>query len=268
MEDWKVSKMIKNLSVNGVIPKEKHAELFEQYKKDLANGISKGDSIARTVLILANENLIYKFVPKIVKGITYCDPESELFFNAKLGLIEAVDTFDLSLNNAFSTYAFVIINTFILRYLNKRKKDNLIIVSLSTMAKDKNGEPMEFDLPDDYNLSEDVLNKVESENNNRRIINCFNHLTEGEQKSVILYFGLFGQEKVSLLDYSKQYNYPRQSLYYQLNKALEKLRVLLSKNELNDDDKKKYRRYKKMHHSLIPEVQDFYEKEFGVSVSV
>jgi len=268
MEDWIVSKTIKELSVNGVIPKEKQIELFRAYRQDLAKGISKDDSIARTILILANENLILKFVTKIVNGISYCDPESDLYFNAKLGLIEAVDTFDVERNNAFSTYAYVVINKYVLRYLNKRNKENMIIVSFSTMAKDKNGDPMEFDLPDEYNLQEDVRNKIESENFIKTVINSFSHLTAGEQTSVMVYFGLFGHKQMSLLEYSQKYNYPRQSLYYQLNSGLEKLKVLMSKQPLSIEDQKKLRRYKKKFHQLIPEIQEYYENNISVGVSV
>lgn len=268
MDNLKVKRTIERLSVDGAIPKEEQFKLFEEYHKDLANGIDKGESFARTVLILANEKLLVKFIQKIVKGISYVDDESDLYFKAKLALIEAVDTFDLTKNVSFSTYAFAVVNNAVLQYLNKRNKENLIVISLSEMARDDNGDYMDFDLPDDYDLNADVSRKFENELHCKKFIKVFPHLTPGEQKVILLYFGIFNHGKVSLLEYSKQTNYPRQSLYHQLNTAKEKLRVLLSKDNLSEDDEKKYRRFKKMKYELIPEVIDYYDNTFGTCSTI
>jgi len=76
--------------------------MSEKEEKELAERISRGDREARQKMIEANLRLVVKIARKhITPGISMLD----LIEEGNLGLIRAVEKFDLSKNCRFSTYA-------------------------------------------------------------------------------------------------------------------------------------------------------------------
>lgn len=75
--------------------------------------LKTGDSIARNILIEKNLKLAYSIANK------YRFNDNDLIQEANLGLIQAVDTFDINFNVKFSTFAYQTIKSFVLNYLKK-----------------------------------------------------------------------------------------------------------------------------------------------------
>ena len=80
----------------------KLSTMSEKEEKELAERISRGDHEARQKMIEANLRLVVKIARKhVTPGISMLD----LIEEGNLGLIRAVEKFDLSKNCRFSTYA-------------------------------------------------------------------------------------------------------------------------------------------------------------------
>ena len=117
--------------------------LSAQEEKELLINLREGDSAARNVLIEKNMRL----VAHIVKKYTSTERDyinEDLISVGTIGLIKAVDSFDIERNVRFSTYAAKCIDNELLMMLrNDRKK--LMELSLSEpIGTDKEGNDITF----------------------------------------------------------------------------------------------------------------------------
>jgi len=99
--------------------------LSNKEKKELMEKIKSGDALARQDFINGNLKLVLSVIKKFSNRGEYAD---DLFQVGCIGLIKAVDNFDLSHNVLFSTYAVPMIIGEIRRYL---RDNNAIRVSRS-----------------------------------------------------------------------------------------------------------------------------------------
>ncbi len=101
--------------------------LTEKEKMDLLAKVREGDKSARDELIAGNLRLVLSVIQKFMSrnGASADD----LFQVGVVGLIKAIDNFDLSLDVRFSTYAVPMISGELRRYL---RDNNSIRVSRST----------------------------------------------------------------------------------------------------------------------------------------
>lgn len=99
--------------------------LSEEEKRKLLIRTKNGDLLARDELISGNLKLVLSVIQKFTRR---CDSADDLFQVGCVGLIKAVDNFDVSLNVRFSTYAVPMIIGELRRYL---RDNNMIRVSRS-----------------------------------------------------------------------------------------------------------------------------------------
>jgi len=99
--------------------------LTNEQKKELFERIKKGDAKAREEFINGNLRLVLSVIQRFNNRGEYVD---DLFQVGCIGLIKAIDNFDLSQNVKFSTYAVPMIIGEIRRYL---RDNNSIRVSRS-----------------------------------------------------------------------------------------------------------------------------------------
>ena len=95
-----------NTSCIEVLPHERQLELFKRYQG--------GDEFAKEELINGNLKLVLSILKSFVGR---CDNMDDLFQVGCIGLIKAIDNFDLSQNVKFSTYAVPMIIGEVKRYL-------------------------------------------------------------------------------------------------------------------------------------------------------
>ncbi len=100
--------------------------LTEDEKTDLLKKARSGDKKARDELIEGNLRLVLSVIQKFMNRGA---PPDDLFQVGVVGLIKAIDNFDLSLDVRFSTYAVPMISGELRRYL---RDNNSIRVSRST----------------------------------------------------------------------------------------------------------------------------------------
>jgi len=99
--------------------------LDEDKKTELLNKAAKGDTAAREELIEGNLRLVLSVIQRFQNR---SDDPDDLFQVGCIGLIKAVDHFDINQNVRFSTYAVPMIEGEIRRYL---RDNNMIRVSRS-----------------------------------------------------------------------------------------------------------------------------------------
>ncbi len=99
--------------------------LTEKEKEDLLIKTKNGDKRAREELISGNLRLVLSVIQKFLRR---CDSPDDLFQVGCVGLIKAVDNFDITQNVRFSTYAVPMIIGELRRYL---RDNNMIRVSRS-----------------------------------------------------------------------------------------------------------------------------------------
>ena len=107
-----------NTSKLKVLTHEEMLELFNLFKN--------GDKNAKNKLVEGNLKLVLSILKKYQNK---CDNMDDLFQIGVVGLIKAVDNFDLSFNVRFSTYAVFMIDGEIKRYI---RDNNSLRVSRST----------------------------------------------------------------------------------------------------------------------------------------
>lgn len=111
--------MVCGLDTN-LLPKLKHTEMEELMKR-----VKAGDNLARDEFIIANLRLVLSIVQRFGGKK---DKSDDMFQVGCVGLMKAIDNFDISLNVKFSTYAVPMIIGEIKRYL---RDNNSIRVSRS-----------------------------------------------------------------------------------------------------------------------------------------
>ena len=99
--------------------------LSNEEKKELLEKIKSGDRLARDKFIEGNLRLVLSVVQRFSNRNENAD---DLFQIGCIGLIKAIDNFDMSLNVQFSTYAVPMIIGEIRRYL---RDNNIVRVSRS-----------------------------------------------------------------------------------------------------------------------------------------
>lgn len=100
--------------------------LSESEKTELLKRMKNGDKSAREELIQGNLRLVLSVIQKFM---TRGAPADDLFQVGVVGLIKAIDNFDVTLDVKFSTYAVPMISGELRRFL---RDDNAIRVSRST----------------------------------------------------------------------------------------------------------------------------------------
>lgn len=99
--------------------------LTAKEKKELLVRVKQGDEQARDELIRGNLKLVLSVIKRFSSRAESCD---DLFQIGCIGLIKAIDNFDITLNVQFSTYAVPMIVGELRRYL---RDNNVIRVSRS-----------------------------------------------------------------------------------------------------------------------------------------
>ena len=154
---------------------------FYLFKEPFKEGISSEELIrlkkentldSRTKIIEAN----IRFVKFLVEDFN-CDfdQKEELFQVGLIGLIKAVDTFDIDKGFSFSTYAKKCIMNEISMYFRKNNKDENHLNDLNDFS--------DIDLEENYIEQEEKI----------IILKMIKDLPEREREIILMYFGFYGK---------------------------------------------------------------------------
>ncbi len=182
----------------------------------------EGDQEARNKLIEKNMRLVAHIVKK------YASPErdiEDLLSVGTIGLIKAVNTFDMDKSIRLATYAAKCIDNELLMLLRTDKRRNREMSIYEPIGKDKEGN--EINLMEVIGASEDtVVEDYELRQNVKKLYESIeNRLTPREREIIILRYGLYGNEEVTQREIASRMNISRSYVSRIEKRALEKMKI-------------------------------------------
>ena len=198
MEEIFIKKRIYELTKMDHLDSASNKLLLQQYHLDKQNSIPPDKSEARELLIMGNEKLVFRIICDTF-GIYELSKDIDEYSVGMIGLVKAVDTFDINRDVAFTTYAVqVIINEIRMEY-RKRKKyytvQNKTTSIYETVGESKEGDI--FLLEDFLGEFDDTIECIIHNENMQTIQANLQYLNNAERVAVIYGYGLFGNPKLT-----------------------------------------------------------------------
>lgn len=200
----------------GTFPKP----LSEKQEKEYLEKCAKGDINARNKLVEHNLRLVAHIIKK------YYGTQSEqddLVSIGTIGLIKAINTFDLSKNIRLSSYASRCIENEILMHFRNCKKSSQDISLNETIDTDKDGNPLT--LLDIMSVDDNIIDELDLKLNSQKLSQFISEeLNERERRIIIMRYGLNGTEAMTQKNVAKRLNISRSYVSRIETKALKLLR--------------------------------------------
>ena len=155
-------------------------ELFEKAKT--------GDECARMKLIEHNLRLVAHIVRKYYSSN---QNHEDLISIGSIGLIKAIDSFDIENGARFATYAAKCIQNEILMYFRTQKKLSAEVSINETIDTDRDGNPLTYSdiICSEDTIADDIDKKIKC---NKALHFINNRLNERERIIITLRYGLLG----------------------------------------------------------------------------
>lgn len=189
----------------------------EQHYLDLA---AKGDINARNILVEHNLRLVAHIIKKYYQNY---GGQDDLVSIGTIGLIKAINTFDLNKNIKLSSYASRCIENEILMFFRNNRKSSQDVSLNDTIDTDKDGNPLTLMdiMASDMDVAQDVDTKLHLE-----VLNAYINevLTPREKEVIIKRYGIGGGKVQTQRELAKKLNISRSYISRIEKKALEKLR--------------------------------------------
>lgn len=205
-------------------------QLFIKYKN--------GDNESRNIIIEHNIKLVLYLVNS--KYNSYLGDKSELVSIGNIGLIKAVDSFEINKKIKFSTYASKCICNEIGMFLRKNLKHNNIS-SIYEIIYDNNGyDSMTLTIQDLIADDIDIIKEYSDKETYFFIHKLINELSDRDKEIILLFFGFYGGKTHKQSDIAKKLNISQSSVSRVLSKLLTQFKNNFELNKLFDNDEKKY----------------------------
>lgn len=206
---------------NEVLP----TPLEREEENQLLKQLKTGNLQARDMLIEHNLRLVV-YVAKKYDGSAKASLE-DLISIGTIGLVKAVNTFDIDKNIKLATYASRCIENEILMHLRKTNKLKLEVSLDEPLNVDYDGN--ELLLGDIIGTDEDVVSKVITENEQRQAMYAaLKELSSREQEIMMLRYGLNGQDELTQKDVAELMGISQSYISRLEKKIIRKLRRKLN----------------------------------------
>lgn len=150
----------------------------------------KGDSKARATLIEHNLRLVAHIVKKYYTG---CKDQEDLISVGTIGLIKAIDSFNLSNGSRFATYAGKCLQNEILMYFRQQKKQSMENSINDPVDIDKDGNPLTY--MDILYKDDDIVEEIDIRIKSSLLYKALREALDERERTVIkLRYGLSGGE--------------------------------------------------------------------------
>lgn len=212
-------------------------------EKDIFSKIKNGDMNIREKFIKYNLRAV---IYEVNKNFFYWQEQGviekeELLSVGIIGLIKAVDTFDVSRNYKFITYAITCIDNELKMFIrNMKKSPNALSLENNIYTDDEFDKTLNDILSDNYDFVEDIIKKEEY----KIIDKIVDDLSFEERKIIRMYFGFDGK-RYNQQELSKLCNVSQSYMSRVIRKILKKIENRLLEMEIYEEDilKKNKRRY-------------------------
>ena len=206
------------------IPKE------EMY--DLITKMNQGDMDARQTLIEHNIRLVIYQVQSRFNKLEY--DKSELVSIGILGLVKAIDTYDLSKNIEFSTYAMRCIDNEILMFIRKLNKDKNVD-SLDRIIAGE-GTDRKIKLEDTISSDVDIETSIEDKEIYAEVRRIVNSLPEREREITMLAFGFYDGKVYKQKEIALKLNVSQSCISRTIAKIVDDIKIELEELGFGETD--------------------------------
>lgn len=184
-----------------------------------------GDVAAREKLIEHNLRLVAHIVKKYY---TTSKNQDDLMSIGTIGLIKAIDSFDIENGTRFTTYASKCLQNEILMHFRAQKKLSSEVSINETIDIDKDGNPLTYIdiISCDDTIAEDIDLKI---NSAKAIKIIKNELSDRERQIIVMRYGLNGKPAATQREIASILGISRSYVSRIEKSALEKINVQLSK---------------------------------------
>ena len=218
-------KLVAYVSKREVLPRA----LTEQEEEILLDKLRHNDNSARSDLIEHNLRLVVYIAKKFENSGAEID---DLISVGAIGLIKAVQSFDVNKNIKLATYASRCIENEILMFIRKKTKQNLEVSLDEPLNYDKDGN--ELLLSDILESENDEMNVgLEKDSDNKILWNAIRRLNKREQKIMELRFGLNGDEENTQKEVADMLGISQSYISRIEKKILSRLKKDLIKSNIN-----------------------------------
>ena len=208
-------------------------EIFTLYDR-----MKQGDMEAREKLINHNIGLVVYCVKTDFKNTNY--NKKELVSIGCIGLIKAVDTYDISKGNEFSSYAWKCITNEINMFFRKCKSDSKVSSFDDVILFDNDGNDVKLEdvVPSKVDIERDYVEKEHSKLELKLLKQSMEILDERSKKVVMLYFGFFDDKVYAQKEISNMLNISQPHVSRIMDSSLKKIKIYMQQLELGVDVEK------------------------------
>ena len=178
---------------------------------------------ARQTLILHNLRLVAHIVRKYYSTVKN---QEDLVSIGTIGLVKAVDTFNVDNGTRFATYAAKCIQNEILMNFRSQKKHSSEISINETIDVDRDGNPLSYMdvISSEEDIASDIERKILSEKALKFIQTA---LSQRERQIIVMRYGLFGVKELTQREIAERLGISRSYVSRIEKSALEKLKSAL-----------------------------------------
>lgn len=207
---------------NGKFPKP----LSEEKEKEYLLKSKNGDIKARNILVEHNLRLVAHIIKKYYAVNV---DQDDLVSIGTIGLIKAINTFDMDKNIKLSSYASRCIENEILMHFRNLKKSSQNVSLEDAVDIDKDGNTLK--LMDLLSIDDDFADNLDKKLNFQKINKYLTEtLTKRELQIINLRYGLNGSKPLTQREVSSIMNISRSYVSRIEKKALEKLKARYDSN--------------------------------------
>lgn len=207
---------------SGTFPKPLSAKEEEEYLLRC----KQGDIEARNKLVEHNLRLVAHIIKKYY---ALQSDHDDLVSIGTIGLIKAINTFDMNKNIRLSSYASRCIENEILMHFRGSKKSSQDISLNETIDTDKDGNPLT--LMDVLSVEENYAEELDIKVKSSKLYDYINsELSDREKEIIILRYGLNGKEPLTQKEVAKLMGISRSYISRIEKKALQLLRKKYDNN--------------------------------------
>lgn len=207
--------------------------LSKEELTDLFLRLQSGDLAAKDKIIIHNIGLVKSIVKE--KFSKYMIDSDDLISIGTIGLIKAINSFDIKREVAFSTYAYKIIYNEIQKELQKNKNSiSAISISNPLLNNSDNKEyTLENTLYSDINLEYDYT----EQELHKAINNFIENLNKSEKDILKLYFGFYSVGPITQEQIATKYKTTKANISLIISDLLNRLKYNLEQQNLKEKEK-------------------------------
>ena len=200
--------------------------LSQKEEADCFRRARSGDKRAREMLIEHNLRLVAHIVKKYYSS---AKNQEDLVSIGTVGLIKAIDSFNVDNGTKFATYAAKCLQNEILMYFRAQKKQSCEVSINETIDTDKDGNPLTYSdiIACEDTIAEDIAFKI---NSSRAIAFIRSALTPRERQIIVLRYGLNNRKPVTQREIAAMLNISRSYVSRIEKSAIAKIRTEFERN--------------------------------------